>query len=169
LKAQPSGDDSDRLAIETGRTIIKIAINKIIMLIISEITKNDQKFFTEALKNSEDEKVPDIPLRLLNNPPERKELTRKPIIIIMNNPLEKYDLKLLKLAPRSAKASTLKPSASFSVIMLFPNPALSALFIGIATRLASKNEHNHAITIPFHDFMERNIPVFKEVRIFIND
>jgi hypothetical protein len=87
----------------------------------------------------------------------------------MNNPLEKYDLKLLKLAPRSAKASTLKPSASFSVIMLFPNPALSALFIGIATRLASKNEHNHAITIPFHDFMERNIPVFKEMRIFIKD
>jgi hypothetical protein len=131
--------------------------------------KNDQKFFTEDLKNSEDENVPDICLRLLNNPPERKELTRKPIITIMTNPLEKYELRLLKLAPRSANASTSIPSASFSVIMLFPNPVFKALFIGIATRLTSKNEHIHVITTPFHDFRERNIPVFKDERIFIND
>jgi len=79
------------------------------------------------------------------------------------------EIKLLKLAPRSAKTSILIPFASFSVIMLLPTPAFSTLLIGTATRLTNNKETNHIIKIPFQALHERNIPVFKEVNIFIYD
>ena len=71
-------------------------------LIIIVITKNDQKFFTDDLKKSEYEKGPDIPLRLLNNPPEKNALMRNPTSNIIIKPPEKYEIKLLKPASISA-------------------------------------------------------------------
>ena len=53
------------------------------------MTKNDQKFFTEAMKKFEDVKVPDIPLMLLNSPAVRKELSRNPTRRIIIKPPEK--------------------------------------------------------------------------------
>ncbi len=125
----------------------------------------DQKFFAEALKNSAAENLPDNPLRLLNNPPERKAFIRNPTSIAINRPLEKEEMILLKFASRSANTSTLIPFFSISVIMLLPNPDFNAPFIGIATRLTSKREHNHIIRTPLRDFVECDKPAFKGIHV----
>ena len=71
-------------------TAIEIPVRKFkIILTRTEITRNDQKFFAEAPKNSEEE----IPLLFLlkpvNNPPARKIFIIKPAIISSRNPAEK--------------------------------------------------------------------------------
>ena len=75
LKAAPSVAISALLTSETGTTIIKMARTRTIKQIVVEMTRKGQKFFAEALKNSDAEKVPDDLFRLLNNPPVRKEFT----------------------------------------------------------------------------------------------
>jgi hypothetical protein len=58
-------------------------------LIVSDIRRNDQKFFDEALKNSLVENLTWSAIKLENNPPDKNELIRKPAIIKVNKPFEK--------------------------------------------------------------------------------
>jgi hypothetical protein len=109
LKKAPSGDASLCATIETGMMIIRNPARRIRRSMINEIRINDRKYLAELRKNFRAEKVPGNFLRLLNIPPERKELVINEISTIINNPVRKYELRLLKLDPRSAKTSILIP------------------------------------------------------------
>ena len=72
-------------------------------------------------------------LKPLKSPPARKTFRIKPRKIRNINPEEKNETITLNDDPRSVKISVLKPSASFSVIMLSPIAAFNAPFSGIAS------------------------------------
>jgi hypothetical protein len=167
LITSPSLGGSAWLANETGRITVKIKIVTTIKLIINEITRNDQKYFADARKNSSGENFPDDLFSLPNNPPIRNVLRRKPVRTAINIPAEKEDNMLVKVAPRSVNISIFIPLASFSVIMLFPRPDINTPFIGTASILTSKSDENHIIKIPFHDPSERKAADFIAIIIFI--
>jgi len=159
--------DSDELTISMAISIIIPETKIIIKLIISVIIRNDQKFFAQAAKKSEDENLSFSLLRLLKRPPVRKALTTKPIKDTNKKPPEINDIRLLKTGPRSVKAIRLKPSSSSSVIILAPNAELIEFLRGIATIVIRIRNQSQIIKTPFHDFKERRKPDFIESRIFI--
>jgi len=132
------------------------------------INRNDQKFRPEALKNSDVVKFEASFLRKLNCPPFRKTFIRKPANISINRPPEKKDIKILTEDPRSVNISEVKPCASFSVIMLFPNADLSPLLKGSVKTATRNNENNHVIKIPFQDFTAAPAPDRIEFNTFIS-
>jgi hypothetical protein len=159
--------DSDALTISMAISIIIPETKIIIRLIIRVIIRNDQKFSAQAPKKSEDENLPPSPLRLLKRPPVRKALTKKPIKKTNRKPPEINDIRLLKIGPRSVNAIRLKPTASFSVIMLAPNAEFNEVLRGSATIAIRIRKQSQIIKTPFHDFKERRKPDFIESIIFI--
>ena len=77
LNRTPSSGTSASYTIDNGTIIIKNTSTNSIILNINDITRNDQKFFAEVLKNSPAENFPGVSFKPLNNPPERKALRRK--------------------------------------------------------------------------------------------
>jgi hypothetical protein len=152
---------------DMGIPIISTIRNIIIKLITARMIRNDQKFFAEALKNSEELNLPADPLRLLNNPPVKKVLRINPTIIAKRNPVEKNEVRLFNVATISVKTSILIPSVSFSVIILLPKAEFKAPFIGRTTKLTRKRDVSHMISTPFQRFRELRIPFLIAMRIFI--
>jgi hypothetical protein len=156
-----------RLITIKGTTIISPVIKLIINLIISEIIINDQKFLAEDRKNSEKVKLLLSFLKQLNRPPARKIFITNPTKSKKYSPVEKNETITFKADPRSVKSSVLKPSASFSVIMLLPNADFNAPLRGIASVETRISVKNHVIKIPLHDLSEVLVPDIKDLRIFI--
>ena len=155
------------LIIIKGAAIISPVKKLIINLVINEIIRNGQKFLAEDLKNSEEVKRVLSFLKPLKRPPARKIFRIKPISITNNNPAEKNETITFKAEPRSVKISVLKPSASFSVIMLLPNPAFKAPLRGIANNETRMSIKNQVIKIPLHAFSEVTAPDTNDLIIFI--
>jgi hypothetical protein len=131
------------------------------------MTRNDQKFLADAIKNSADENLPELPLRQENMPPPRNAFIRILISIRKSTPEEKYETRPFSVESKSPTTSPFIPSISFSVIILFPNPAFKTPFIGTAKRETSKREKNQTIKTPFHTFNDRKMPDLKASNIFI--
>lgn len=68
---------------------MKSTRKKMMIEVTIVIIRNGQKYFEEALKNSDDEKFPDVSFNALNNPPVRNAFKSIPIKIITNSPEEK--------------------------------------------------------------------------------
>jgi hypothetical protein len=137
------------------------------MLITDKITRNDQKYLAEALKNSPVENLPYDSYSILNNPPERNILRRKPTTNKRKNPDERYDIRLVRASPKSEKTSKSIPSISLSVIMLLPKPEFKDPLTGSARRLTNNSDKNQIIKIPFHDFSERKTAILTAIKTFI--
>ena len=134
----------------------------------SVITRNDQKFLPEALKNSDADNFGAFFLKKLNCPPLRKIFIRKPTNISTNNPTEKKDINTFIIDPRSVNISAVKPCDSLSVIILFPKADLSAPLNGMATTETRISEKIHVIKMPFHALNEAFAPDKIEFKIFIS-
>lgn len=139
----------------------------IINVKINEITRNDQKFFEPALKNSPEENLPLSFLRLSKRPPVRKAFKINPARYTIIKPAVKKDKRLFITDPRSAKASISNPPASFSVIMLVPKADPSELLKGYMKNETKTKVMNQTIRTPFHDLRVRRKPVLSELNTFI--
>lgn len=80
---------SDIAIKETGTITINPNDSSINKLNTKEITVKGQNLSAEALKKSCDENLPESFLRLLNNPPARKALTKKHTTTSTVNPCKK--------------------------------------------------------------------------------
>lgn len=158
---------SFRLIMIKGTPIISPDIKLIIKRVINVIMRKDQKFLADALKNSEELKRILFFLRPEKSPPARKVFRKKPVIIRSINPVEKNETMTFKADPRSVKISVLNPSASFSVIILFPNADFNAPFKGIARIETRMSVRNHVIKIPLQDLTDLLVPLMIELKIFI--
>jgi len=156
-----------RLIIIKGTAIISPDIKLRIKRVINEIMRKDQKFLAEDLKNSGELKRVLFFLRLLKSPPARKIFRTKPKNIRSINPVEKKETMTFKADPRSVKISVLKPSASFSVIMLLPYAEFNAPFKGIASNETRMSVINQVIKIPLQVFTDTLAPEKIELKIFI--
>jgi hypothetical protein len=150
-----------------GTAIISPDKKLIIKRVINVIMRKDQKLLAEDLKNSWELKRVLFFLKLLKSPPARKIFRTKPIRIRTINPVEKKETMTFNADPRSVKISVLKPSASFSVIMLLPYAAFNAPFIGIARNETSMSVRNQVIIMPLQDFTDALAPDIIELKIFI--
>jgi hypothetical protein len=164
-----SDPDPDEATIPTGSAIINMARAKMIKLIISDITRNGQKFLAAALKNPDNEDFPEEALRLSKIPPFRKAPSNIPIRISNNNPIGKEDIRFLKPEPISPNTSRSIPSFSLSVIMLPPNADLMNPFIGNATRETVRSDPSQISNIPFHAFRVLQKPDARALNIFITN
>jgi hypothetical protein len=158
---------SFRLIIIKGTAINNPEMMLIINRVVNEIIRNDQKFLTAEVKNSGKVKYVLSFLNPLNIPPARKIFRMKPTNIMNNNPDEKKETMTFKVDPRSVNSSVLKPSASFSVIMLLPNADFKAPLSGIASIETRINVISHVIKIPLQDLTEVLAPDINDVSIFI--
>jgi hypothetical protein len=158
---------SFRLITIKGTAIISPVKKLIINRVINEIIRNDQKFLAEELKNSGTVKQELSFFKPEKSPPARKIFITNPTNNKNNSPVEKNETITFKADPRSVKSSVLKPSASFSVIMLLPKADFNAPLRGSANDETSMSVRNHVIKIPLHDLTEVLTPDINDLRIFI--
>ena len=159
IKAFFSEIVSEELMIPNGISKIIPERKDIIIVIINEITRNDQKFFEPALKNSPEENLPFSFLRLSKRPPVRKALIKNPVRYTIKKPAVKKDKRLFIVDPRSVKTAISNSPASFSVIILVPKADPSELLNGYMKTETKINRINQIIRTPFHDLRERRNPV----------
>ena len=164
-----SDPDPDEDVILMGSTIINMTRAKMIKLIISDITRNGQKFFAEALKNPDNEGFSEEALRLSKMPPFRKAPSNIPIRISNSNPAGNEDIRFLNPGPKSPITSRSIPSFSLSVIILPTNADLKNPLIGIATRETVRSDSNQISSIPFHAFRVLQKPDARAINIFITN
>jgi hypothetical protein len=140
----------------------------IIAIIIREMTRKGRKFEAQALKKREPVNLPALPLRESKIPPERNAEIKIPKKTTRKNTEGKASTMLPKPSLiRSPSAAISGPSASRSVIMLFPKPAFRKFFRGKAAIETSRREVNHKSKMPFQTFNVRQKPEARALNILI--
>ena len=128
---------------------------------------NGQKFLAELLKKSSDVNFPEPVFNESNSPPVINTLIRIVASESKIIPENREDTTKCRFLPKSPITSTLIPSISFSMTILFPNAAFRLALNGTVRKETMINEITQKIIIPFHALRDLKKPDFIDSSIFI--